>query len=771
MLLKSKITTLLTFLLFTVTSLSQNYSPEEQKQLDSINAIINNKTSHDTSLASAYVALSEILYVSNLDTMIPLCTKAKEIAEKALANHPNQKQGNNSPVTLALRKALASALNKIGHIYDNQDENSLALEYYQKSLKVYEDLDDRKNVADAFNNIGQIYDRQGNISKALEYSYKSLKIYEQIGDKNGIATSFNNIGAIYDSQGNISMALENYHKSLKMREQIGDKTGVAICFNNLGYVYQSQGDYPMALVSFQKSLKICEQIGDKKILANCFNNIGSVYNNQGNVSLALEHLHKSLNIREELGDKKGLANSLTNIGTIYSKQGNIPMAVDYYNKSLNIREQIGDKRGIANSLYNIGKLYLKQGNILQAKQMALRGLKLAREIGSPEVIQTNASVLTKVYTKEGNYKLALEMRNLEIQMRDSVLSEKNMKATVQLQAKLEYEKQQAINDAEHQKEIAIQNKEKEKQQLLTYLSVAGLLLVLAFLAFVFNRLQVTRKQKYIIEQKELETQHQKEIIQEKHKEITDSINYAERIQRSFLATKELLGENLQEYFVFFKPKDVVSGDFYWAGKLNNGNFALCCADSTGHGVPGAIMSILNISSIEKSIETETEPHHILYKTRETIIKRLKKDGSAEGGKDGMDCTLLSFNPEKTQLTYAAAYNPVFIIRKNESGEPEIIEQKPDKMPVGKHDKDQEPFTLHTYKLQKGDVIYTLTDGMPDQFGGHKGKKYMIANLKQLFLNIATLPMEEQHTRIAQEFNSWKGQLEQVDDVCVVGIRV
>jgi serine phosphatase RsbU (regulator of sigma subunit) len=732
MLLNNKIITLLSsFLLFTITSFAQNFSSEEQKQLDSLNAIINNKASHDTSLASAYVELSNILYVSNLDTMIPLCTQAKEIAEKALAKHANPKQGNNNPTTLALSKALAIALNNIGYAFDNH----------------------------------------GNIPLALEYYRESLKIHEQIGDKKGVSLSFNNIGAIYKKQSNITLAMEYYQKSLKIREQIGDKRGMAEAYNNIGTVYNNQRDIPMALEYYQKSLKINEEIGDKKNIATSFNNIGQIYNKHGDLPLALEYYHKSLKIQEEIGDKKGTAITLNNIGSIYFNQGDIAMALVYYSKSLKIREQIGDKKGITISLSKIGDLHLKQGDISKAKQMGVRSLKLSLELSFPEEIQRSANLMTNVYTKEGDYKLALEMRNLEIQMRDSILSEKNMKATVQLQAKLEYEKQQAINDAEHQKEIAIQQKEKEKQQLLTYVSVAGLLLVLAFLAFVVNRLLVTRKQKSIIEEKELETQHQKEIIQEKHKEITDSINYAERIQRSFLATKELLDENLQEYFVFFKPKDVVSGDFYWAGKLNNGNFALCFADSTGHGVPGAIMSILNISSLEKSIEIETEPHHILYKTREIIIKRLKKDGSPEGGKDGMDCTLLVLNPEKTQLTYAAAYNPVFIIRKNESGEAEIIEQKPDKMPVGKHDKDQEPFTLHTYNLQKGDVIYTLTDGMPDQFGGHKGKKYMIANLKQLFLNIASLPMKEQHTRIAQEFNSWKGQLEQVDDVCVVGIKV
>lgn len=269
-----------------------------------------------------------------------------------------------------------------------------------------------------------------------------------------------------------------------------------------------------------------------------------------------------------------------------------------------------------------------------------------------------------------------------------------------------------------------------------------------------------------IEEATSEIKEQKHLIEEKHKEITDSINYAERIQRSFLATKEVLDEHLHDYFVFFQPKDIVSGDFYWASKLNNGHFAFCCADSTGHGVPGAIMSILNISSLEKSIETYNSASDILNSTRKIIIERLKKDGSSEGGKDGMDASLLILNNDKSKLSYAAANNPVWIIRNNE-----IIELSPDKMPVGKHDKDAIPFTQHEIDLHKGDVIYMLTDGMSDQFGGPKGKKFMYKQLKELLLSIANEPMDKQKQRLNSVFEKWKGNLEQVDDVTLIGLRI
>ncbi len=274
----------------------------------------------------------------------------------------------------------------------------------------------------------------------------------------------------------------------------------------------------------------------------------------------------------------------------------------------------------------------------------------------------------------------------------------------------------------------------------------------------------------ILEQKVIERTEevvrQRHIVEEKHKEITDSINYAERIQRSFLATKELLDENLKDHFVFFKPKDVVSGDFYFAEKLTNESFLLATADSTGHGVPGAIMSLLNITSLEKAIENQDQPSDILNTTRKIIIERLKKDGSVEGGKDGMDCSVICFDFKKKKIIVSAANNPVWIVRGSET-----IEIKPDKMPVGKHDKQDVSFTQQTIDIKKGDVIYTLTDGFSDQFGGSLGKKFMSKKLRELLSKNAHLPMEEQRTILENTFISWVGDLEQIDDVTLIGVRV
>ncbi len=301
-----------------------------------------------------------------------------------------------------------------------------------------------------------------------------------------------------------------------------------------------------------------------------------------------------------------------------------------------------------------------------------------------------------------------------------------------------------------------------------------ILLILALIAgtyfFIVFRERKLVKEKAILEtivkERTNEIVEQKQLLEHKHKEITDSIVYAERIQRSFLATKHLLDSELKDYFILFQPKEAVSGDFYW-GTAINGAFLLATADSTGHGVPGAIMSILNISSLENAVKSGlTEPGSILDYTRKGIIERLKNDGSEAGGKDGMDVTLIKLQPTQRKLTFAGANNSIWIVRNNE-----LIELHPDKMPVGKHDKDHLPFSQQEFDLLSNDMIYTFTDGLPDQFGGPRGKKFMYSQFKKLLLANAALSTDDQLKVLKSQLVEWMGDLEQVDDITVIGIRI
>ena len=299
-------------------------------------------------------------------------------------------------------------------------------------------------------------------------------------------------------------------------------------------------------------------------------------------------------------------------------------------------------------------------------------------------------------------------------------------------------------------------------------------LVICFIIYLF-----TRYFKNDTERIEQELVFKNALITEKHKEITDSINYAERIQKSFMASHEILDENLKNYFLYFNPKEAVSGDFYWATSVktattnrNKDVFILAVADSTGHGVPGAIMSILNITCLENAVKDgQTSPAEILNHTRKNIIERLKKDGSEEAGKDGMDVSLLVFDLENNILHFALANNPLWLFRPDAANKFELIEFAPDKMPVGRHDNQHKPFTHQKLNIRKGDILFLFTDGFPDQFGGPNGKKFKYAQLKKLLSESLNLESSALKNKVQRTFESWKGDLEQTDDVCLMGIWI
>jgi phosphoserine phosphatase RsbU/P len=283
------------------------------------------------------------------------------------------------------------------------------------------------------------------------------------------------------------------------------------------------------------------------------------------------------------------------------------------------------------------------------------------------------------------------------------------------------------------------------------------------LTFLAVRLFKNENRKYAVQ-----IEDQKSVLEEKNKEITDSINYARRIQAALMAPAALLKKHLPEHYILYKPKDIVSGDFYFAAETQSGKFILCVGDCTGHGVPGAFMSLLNISILrelitEKKIES---PDLLLNKQREQIIRSLNPDGAQEKAKDGMDCVVATFDPGNGKVEFACANNPVWIWRQGK-----LHEFKADKQPVGIHDGEVQPYTLHSWTTQPGDSIYFFTDGFADQFGGPRGKKFKYAQLKDTIAALHHVPVHQRADHLERVFADWKGSLDQVDDVLIIGIQL
>jgi serine phosphatase RsbU (regulator of sigma subunit) len=664
------------------------------------------------------------------------------------------------------KKGKCAALNNKGIAFYSSGDYSKALEHHSAALKLAQEINNLRDIAGSYNGIANVYNYQGEFDKALENHFNALKIREETRDKKDIAASLNGIGNVYQSQGLYTKALEYHLRSLGLKEEIGDVMGQVFSNTNIGNVFLMQEQPEKALGYYKKSLELLGSTKNPEAESTILSNIGLVYQNLHKITESLIYYEKSLKIRENTGNKQGIAQCLLNIGSDYDLIGENEKALQYFQSALDVSKEIEDEFAVSTVEANLGLTCLKLNRLPEAEKLLLSGYGKGMKIGALTVVKDAAGSLSRLYKQKGDFAKAMEYQDKYFNTRDSLLSDENKKKNFQTELNYKFEKKavaDSIKASEEKKAVVVQL-EQEKTMRVTLF--AGLTLVIVFSVFIYNRFRITSRQKKIIEAKEQETTLQKHIIEEKHKEITDSINYAERIQRSFLATKELLDKNLDDYFVLFKPKDVVSGDFYWATEMSGNRFGFVTADSTGHGVPGAIMSLLNITSLERATEQHSNPAEILYHTRKAIIDRLKKDGSAEGGKDGMDCSLMILDRMNMNVQIAAANNPVWIIRNKT-----LIEIKPDKMPVGKHDRDTEPFTLHTVDLQKHDMIYAITDGFPDQFGGEKGKKFMVKKLRELLSDLSEKPLQEQRAQLESTLHSWIGGLEQIDDITIVGIRV
>lgn len=644
------------------------------------------------------------LYIINEDPTI-----AQEYAEKAqkLAKKINYKDGE------------GFALYNLGNVKYYLDEYVDGKKLLNEAEKIFNVSKNVKGLGYVYNTRGEILILEGNYSDALSALAASLKHFESIKDNIGISRVEINIGSIHYYQKNYAEATKYFKEAIKTADEL--RIGDACVF--LGYVYVDQENYADAKSYVERAHAIGNKNKDNYIISDCEYLLGRIDFFYGDLVKAEERFKKSLKIQEELENFQGIAIDCNYLGKLNLSKTDIETSIYYYNKAYATAKEKGIK---------------------EEEKHACLGL-------------SNAYNYRKLYDSAYYY---LKLNN---KINEELLGEEASKKLAELEASLTAQKREAEIEAER----------KFRRLINTVMICSGIAIILVMVVIsyiLYNRNKIKQKANQALAKINKEIEHQRDIIEEKHKEITDSINYAERIQRSMLASKKLLDARLggeDNYFIFFKPKDVVSGDFFWASDLSNGNFVMVTADSTGHGVPGAIMSMLNMNSLKEAVkENLTQPADILNYTRKIIINTLANDGSAEGGKDGMDCCCVVYDYKNKKLSFAAAHNPVWIVRGNE-----VLEFKSDKMPVGKHDRQDTPFSQNEVDLQSGDVVYALTDGFPDQFGGEKGKKFMSKNLREQLIKIATLPMNEQKTILEQIFIQWVGNLEQVDDVTISAVRI
>ena len=814
------------FLLFTLVTLTVT---AQKSTLDSL-LQANKRVVNDTNKVKTLNALVKAYGGIAPDSSLFYAQQALELSKK-----------------IKWKKGIADSWHNLGYsnyLLSNHDE---ALKSWNKSIELKKEIDDQKGIASSLGNIGLVYWVRSDDSTAMAYFTEAINIHEKLGAKKEMSLNIGNIGLIYWNQGNYSKALEYYFKALRLGEELKDDNVIAINTGNIGIIYQELAEYDKALTYFEKGITINEKLNDQSGVAINLVNIGTVYNAQNKYNKAYDIFQKSLIISEKIGHKNLIASNCSNLAIILKefaisdttkprvKDSLFKESLQLDLRALAIAEEIGDINGKATYYANLGVLYFHMNNIQIAEKYLTDAAKIASEIGALDLTSTIEETLSQIYAKTGRFKLAYEHYLIHISAKDSIYNDQNKKSVLSREIQYNYDRKAAEDSIIFARQneidkIALQKQDAELKAKRTesFALYGGLILFVLFSLFLYNRFTVTKKQRDIINEQKTEVEVQRKLTEEKNKEILDSITYAKRIQNAILPSDQLIKKLLPESFVYYKPKDIVAGDFYWIqsfAKTSNsiegpkltepiegnnktkltehvegnatepaskskasakdieGNDAqkvtelvegtandiilFAAADCTGHGVPGAMVSVVCNNALNRSVKEFglSDPGKILDKTREIVINEFEK--SDEDVKDGMDIALCSYSRTTKKLIYAGANNPLWIIRGTDSS---IEEIKANKQPIGKYEASV-PFQSHTLQLNSGDSIYIFTDGYQDQFGGDSGKKFKASSLKSLLISIHKLPMREQQEIINKDFEKWKGNLEQIDDVCVIGVRV
>lgn len=595
--------------------------------------------------------------------------------------------------------------------------------------------------------------------KTMLYTDRVITLAEKIKNIHYKGEALSLQGVVYKNKGDYKTAIGKHLLSLKIREEENDTTGRAIAYNDIGILYKEMKNLPKALECYRQSNRLLMQTGNKTGVSFTLGNIGTIHSQMKNYDSALFYYNKAMQIAEEIHNPDALTTAYTNVGEVYGKKGDAKKALDYFKKSLVIDTGNNDAYGMILSYTNVGNALKELGNYREALENYSKAEKICKETDAIPLLRDLYFSMAEAFRKNNEAEKAYDFLSKYTVMNDSILNKETSQQMAELDTKYQSEKKDKElirKDAE----IMTQQADASKKAFQRNAFLAGFLLVAVLAFFIFRSYR--QKQKANIE-----ITAQKEIIEEKNKEITDSIHYAKRIQKALLASETTLKNNLPEHFVLYKPKDIVSGDFYWAQNIND-NFLICTADCTGHGVPGAFMSLLGISYLNEITREQhiNNPAQVLDKLRSEIILNLNAEEGPNSVNDGMDMILCNFRLREMTLDFACANNPLWLIRNGR-----LVEFKPDKFPVGKHHGALKSFTNQHLELQKGDLIYTLTDGYSDQFGGPDGKKFKYKALQETLLAISAQPLSAQQNILDQKLESWRGSLEQVDDVLIIGIRV
>lgn len=705
----------------------------EGSQVDSLYQLLSTN-SNDTSNISLYMQLGDATYRTNIDTAIYFWTKGRNLVEKVKDDYPKNAR---------FRLFEADFNNSIGYCYKLIGDRAKGIAFYKTALKQYHLL------------------------------YESL---DSVLISQRISTSYNNIGATYLVMGDLEAAINSFHHALRIREQQKDTIGIIRTHVNLGNLNYNQSDVDQAEKHYKKAMSMASMVNDPRGLGLALNGLGAVYQSKESYSLALEMFLQNLDLRSQIGDEKGVATAYNNLGFVYSKLNKPEESLASFEKSLQKAKEVGDKNGEVYALKNIGSHYYTHKNLNKSLQILDKAYKLTEQIMDPGMVRDLSEELAKVNYDLGNYKVAFEYYEDFKIMSDSLMNEQNVKMLTKKEMQYDFEHQQKEQALVQKQRDFERDKELEMNKLYIRIGVGVSAVLLVFMFFILRAYKQKVKLNNAISVRNKEIQSQKSQIEEQHhllseknKEIMDSIKYAQRLQSGFLHDPNAIQQAYEKSFVLYLPKDIVSGDFFWYKRIGN-ELIFSVIDCTGHGVPGAFLSLLGKQSLDKIILTQNirETGAIFDALLKEVDSYFKNENTTEDLTyyDGMDASICKLNLETKELEFTGAKSNLYFVRNAE-----VVRVKGDNKGIGKGFETLMNFTTHQIQMQENDLIFLASDGYQDQFGGEKGKKFKIKKLNELFLQSKNKSVEEQLKLFIDTFENWKGNLEQVDDVTIIGVSV
>ena len=548
---------------------------------------------------------------------------------------------------------------------------------------------------------------------ALRNLTEALKWFDNNREEKGYVRALLIKGSIYESFGDYEKSLKIWLEACKVSSDLNDRESEGEACSQLGLIYSRMSNHYKSLEFFNKSLIIREEMKDENAAASSLNRIGMVLRQMKRYEESLEYYFRSLEIRKKNNQISAIPWTLLGIASTYEDMKNFPEALSCFEKGMTG----GDKRCTLQCLMGAGRIYSQISEPVKAEERLKASLRMARELKSHALVAEAYSALS------ANYEL-FKKPDKALEYFKKYLKAKELFQSSEVQSRLSnIEISYAIEKSENEKEI-------------------------------YRLRHIELKKAY-------------DIIDEKNREITAGINSAKRIQRAILPHPEEIRGLSGKCYILNIPKDIVSGDFYWFAHVRK-KLIIAAADCTDHGVPGALMTMLGVSFLDKIVKQNeiTETDLILETLRQEVKRAMHQTGKRDEEKNGMDISVCVIDRKLNALQYSGAFNNIWLARNGE-----LIEYKADRMPIGIYEEIESPFSRHDIKTVAGDMIYMFSDGFADQFGGPDHKKFKSSALKALLTEICSYSIETQMKRLETEFYKWKGHEPQTDDVLIIGLRI